>query len=395
MRIARVVGALLLASPASAATVDESDFRYARALHAPATGYVSFVPDGPLFAHARAGLGDLRIVDADGSQTPWRFLPEAETRNVREIRLLNSGRRGRAFVALVDLGPRRVVRNRLELDLQDSDFVGRVTVSGSDDRRSFTRLSTTTVYDVSGAATARSTTLVFPPTDHRYLLLRATGLRSPIAGGRVFNEPKRPGLQPVAARTETSEREGRTVVLLDVGFRKRPVDALRFSTATARFDREVEVEGSNGERFAPVLGVARIVRLGGVSQLTVPLEGRHRRLRVTILNGDDAPLADLDVGALARTRRIVLDSGHQPPYRLLYGNSTLRTPAYDFQQVPRRELRPVPAGRLAPERVNEAFEPPEDTRSFAERHDWVVEAALAFAAAVIGVGGFLALRRRA
>jgi hypothetical protein len=87
--------------------------------------------------------------------------------------------------------------------------------------------------------------------------------------------------------------------------------------------------------------------------------------------------------------------GYRPPYRLLYGNTALRARAYDFQQVPRRELRPVRAGRLAPERANEAFEPPEDTRSFAERHDWVVEAALAFAAAVIGVGGFLALRRRA
>jgi Protein of unknown function (DUF3999) len=385
---------LLLSSAAGAATIDEADFRYERVLRAPSSGYVAFTPDGPLFAHSRPGLADLRVIDAEGRQTPWRFLPDPAAANVLEVELLNSGRRRGAVVALADLGPRRVVRNRLELVVRERDFVGRVTVFGSDDRRRFTRLSTTTIYDVQGAAAARSTTVVFPPTDHRYLLLRATGLRAPIPVARAFNQPRRPALEPVRARVEPRERPRATVVQLDVGFPKLPVDALRFSTSTARFDREVEVEGANGGRFVPLLGVARIVRLGGVSQLTVPIEGRHRVLRITIRNDDDAPLADLAVQALARTRRIVVDR-LQPPYRLLYGNPRLGAPAYDFQQVPRRELRPVRMGRLEAERANQAYEPPEDERSFVDRHGWVVEAALAFAAIAVGLGGFVALRRRA
>jgi hypothetical protein len=282
----------------------------------------------------------------------------------------------------------------LELVVRERGFVGRVTVSGSDDRRTFTRLSTTTIYDVKGATAARSTMLVFPPTDHRYLLLRATGLRLPIPVARAFNQPRQQPLEPVSARAERRERTRATVVELDLGFRRRPVDALRFFTSTARFDREVDVEGSNGSRFVPLLGVARIVRLGGVAQLTVPIEARHRRLRITIRNDDDAPLAALGVQALARARTVVLDRS-RPPYRLLYGNAGLGAPAYDFQQVPRRELRPVRIGRLEAERANQAFEPPEDTRSFVDRHDWVVEAALAFAAVAVGLGGFFALRRRA
>lgn len=394
MRRRLAAAALLIAPVAGAATIEEADFRYERVLRAPAGGYEAFTPDGPMFAHSRPGLADLRVLDAEGRQTPWRFLPEAAARNLLEIELLNSGRRRGAVVALADLGPRRVVRNRLELVVRERAFVGRVTVSGSDDRRTFTRLSTTTIYDVKGATEARSTTVVFPPSDHRYLLLRATGLRSPIPAARVFNQPQQPPLERVEARAEHRERPRTTVVELDVGFQKLPVDALRFSTATARFDREVEVEGSNGGRFVPLLGVARIVRLGGVAQLTVPIEARHRRLRITILNGDDAPLEDLGVQPLARTRRIVLDRS-RPPYRLLYGNPRLGAPAYDFQQVPRGELRPVRIGRLSPEQANQAFEPPEDKRSFVDRHDWVVEAALAFAAVAVGLGGFVALRRRA
>jgi Protein of unknown function (DUF3999) len=391
----RLAAALLLLAPAAGAETIAAGFRFERVLDAPVGGYAVFAPDGPMFAHSRPGLADLRVLDASDRQTPWRFLREAPARSVLEVELLNSGRQGRALVALADLGPRRVVRNRLELVVRERGFVGRVAVSGSDDRRTFTRLSSTTIYDVKGATAARSTTLVFPPTDHRYLLLRATGLRRPIPLARVFNQPRQPPLEPVSARAQQTERRRETVVELDVGFRNLPVDVLRFSTSTARFDREVEVEGSNGGRFVPLVGAARIVRLGGVVQLTVPVEGGHRRLRVTITNGDDAPLEALNVRALSRPRRVVIDRAPSP-YRLLYGAvPPLSAPAYDFEQVPRGELRPLRIARLGSEQANPAYEPPEDTRSFVDRHDWVVEAALAFAAVAVGLGGFVALRRRA
>ena len=52
-------------------------------------------------------------------------------------------------------------------------------------------------------------------------------------------------------------------------------------------------------------------------------------------------------------------------------------------------------GSLGPEALNPDFERAPDTRSFVKKHPAVVDAVLALAAAVLGVGGFLALRRRA
>jgi len=52
-------------------------------------------------------------------------------------------------------------------------------------------------------------------------------------------------------------------------------------------------------------------------------------------------------------------------------------------------------GALGPERMNRSYVPPEDTRSFFDRHPLTVELSLAVAAAVLALGGFLALRRRA
>ena len=55
-------------------------------------------------------------------------------------------------------------------------FVGRAEVHGSHDRRTFTRLSSTAIYDVRGATRAVSATVVFPPSDFRYYRVRATGV---------------------------------------------------------------------------------------------------------------------------------------------------------------------------------------------------------------------------
>jgi hypothetical protein len=80
---------------------------------------------------------------------------------------------------------------------------------------------------------------------------------------------------------------------------------------------------------------------------------------------------------------------------VLYGNRSARAPTYDFVRLLARELTPIAAGELGPERANPDWEPPDDTRSFLERNPRVVEGSLALVAIALGVGGFFALRRRA
>lgn len=389
--------ALALALPALAA-LDERNFRYTRVVSvAPAPGPVAFTPDGRLFEHARIALLDLRVEDARGRQVPWRREPPAPGTIPRNVRLLNAGRQGGRFVALLDLGQERRVHNRLQLEIPGRQFVGRVTVLGSDDRRTFTRLATTTVYDLSGAVPARSTDVLFPPSDFRFLLLQATGIRR-IDSATVSRDVVVPTLETVTARTTTRNEGRRTVVELDLGSRKRPIDALRISTSTRRFDRIVRVAGSNDRSaFASLAGPVRIVVRGGVSQRRILFQGRHRFLRVTIENGDDEPLARLGILALARPRTVLLAPGYRPPFRLLYGNPMLAAPRYDFRHLPITDLGLGAArrGSLGPERVNPSYVPPEDTRSFFDRHPATVQLSLAVAAAVLALGGFLALRRRA
>ena len=252
-----------LVPAASALEVDRTQYRYVRVL--PAEGRpqpLAFEPDAPMIAHTKRGLADLRILDGRGEQVPWRRLTQRGAPQ-RRVRILNSGKREDAAVALLDLGRRRQIVDRIELDVPDSGFVGRVTVLGADRRTGpFTRLSTTAIYDIAGAQRARSTTAVFPPTDFRFLQLRATGVTR-IAAAAVSGTAGRPRLVPRrhAVRQVTNGRE--TVFLLDFGVPRVPVTEVAVTAATRVYAREATVEGSNDRRAFLSLATARVVRFPG------------------------------------------------------------------------------------------------------------------------------------
>jgi len=388
--------AAVLAAATLAGGIETSELRYTRAVEGAGADHVAVEPDGAMFAHARPGFADLRVVDARGEQVPWRRLPADEPVFDEPVLVLNSGRQGRVAVALLDLGRRRVIRDRVVLDVPNRDFVGRAVVLGAfRPGGPFTRLGATGIYDVGGARRARSTTAVFAPTIYRYLLVRATGV-SGITGATVAKGPEAPYRVDRRPKNVATRQAGRqTVITLDFGFRNIPVDELRISARSPRYDRSVSIEIANdraGRRWLQASG-GRISRFEGSVPSPLPVGARLRFLRVKIDNGDDPPLAGVDVRVLSRSHAIVLEGGHAAPYTVYYGAPGARAPNYEFARIPLPARRATVGGSFTPERANPEFEPPE--RPFGERHGWIVSAALAGAAAAVAVAGFLAMRKRA
>jgi hypothetical protein len=384
-----------LATLSLAAAVPADELRYERTLpNEVAGGRVAFEPDGLMLAHTRDGFADLRILDADGSQVPWRRVPRGQLGRAPAT-VLNSGRRGDAAVALIDVGTSRRFYERVELEIAGGNFVGRATVLGADRRLGpYTRLSTTTVFDVRGAEAARSTTVVFPPTDFRFLELRATGVAR-ITGATVLGQYERSDLVRRRSGVVAGRRDARdTVLTLDFGVRGVPVTELDVSASDERYDRVVRVEAANRrETWAPV-GTGRIRRAPGELSPRIELVSEWRYLRVTIENGDDPPLSDVRVEAYGPSFALMVEPGHPTPLRLLYGSPDVPRPSYEFARLPAEPPTEVLApAQLPPERLNSAFELPGE--SFGVRHRWLVQAALGLAAVVVALAGFLALRRRA
>lgn len=379
------------------ADVDETQFRYTRMLSAPPGVPVSFEPDGPMYGHSRVEFPDLRIIDAEDTQVPWRPEPTATPVPSQPVVLVARGRRDGTVTVVVDRGAVRPVIDRIELEIPDRVFVGSVEVQGSTTgaEGTYAALSTTQIYSVRGAVAARSTTAVFPPTDYRFLLVQARGV-SGITGASVARDPSRPPLEQVDARSTRSDEPRATVVALDVGHRRVPVDGVRIDSSTPTYVRQVTVEGSNdGTAFTP-LSSSEIARFPGVDLSTISVSARHRHLRVTIRNGDDVPLDGLRVTLEAIPRPLLLAGGHAPPFRLLYGGATVPPAAYDFARLPAAAtgFESALEGTLGAERANELFEPPGDTRTFFERNDSMIEIALVLATIVVAAAGVLALRRR-
>jgi hypothetical protein len=183
---------------------------------------------------------------------------------------------------------------------------------------------------------------------------------------------------------------------IDLGGANVPVDSLRITASNARYDRLVRIQARNGGEPWQPIGQARIYRLFGKTSPPIELATQARYLRVTVENGDDPPLAGLELQPLARPRTILVEGGHDVPLLLLYGGRVHRAPEYEFARLPRGALAldRTRRGRLGRPQVNGAYEPVRVSRSWVKRHPVVVETALALAAAVVALAGFLALRRR-
>lgn len=373
----------LIAAAVVAVVPVQQQLGFERQLRPAGRGPVLVEPDGPMFAHARPGFPDLRIVDSRGEQVPWRPQPAPPAAELRTLRVFDNGRRGALTVARIDLGHAHAPVDRVVLQVPDRQFFSSATAYGSDDRRVWTRLSTTEIYAVGGAVPARSTTLLLPPTRYRYLEVRATHV-SRIVGALVAGTALRPTLRKLPARVKAGDTE----VVVDLRYRGVPVDELRISSSTPRYDRPFTVEAHGIE-----IAAGEVVRVGRARQTIVPLSARARFLRIRIENGDDPPLRDIRVEALARPRTLLVEGGHVRPLTIYYGGA-VPAPSYDYARLPRSALaldRARP-GTLGPEQPNPDYAVV-DKRSFFARHRSLVTAALVLAAAAVIGAAALALRR--
>ena len=386
--------AAVFACAASAAgpNVDEDAFRYVRPLQRAGMALAVFEPDARLYAHAAPGLSDLRVVTPSGEQVPWRPYPESAEPVQEPLAVLYSGTRGDKAVALFDTAVPRRTLDEIELDVRGSAFVGRAEVLGSDDRETFTKLSTTVIYDVSGASRARSTTVVFPAADVRYYLVRASNISAIVGGSATDVARGRPPVARTLRRANVVQRPRATLVTLDLGFRRVPVDRLRITATTPVYDRAVEIQESNDRLVWSWTTSGRTSRLPDSVAQELDASTSSRFIRVRIANGDDEPLTGIRVSALADSRAILVRGGDPGPLRLLYGDRSLAPPQYDFELLPTAALglasaRPATLGR---EVRNPASLPAADVRSFFERHTWLVSALLGLAALGIAAAGLIA-----
>jgi hypothetical protein len=369
------------------------------------------VVDGGIFAHAAAGLADLRLY-RDGTETPYVVhLAAPAVAAQGAIEPLNKGAQGGQTVFDAELPDGHY--SDLELNVNAQNFIATVQVSGSQKQgEAGTKLGSFTIFDLTKQRLGRSTVLHLPESDFKYLHFRIAGALSPetVTGLSVVRLPESEPRYVTVADTPQISRKGRNSVFVFTVPAHVTVDRVVFAAGTqpAQFSRDVSIQVEAVQKASATDAPQYSQKASGSGNLlrVHSVENGHRideeRLTIdaptadfdtpanwtiTIDNGDDVPLTVQSVRLQMLERDLCFESTGPENYTLYYGDGALSAPRYDYATlfVAHADAAKAQAGA---ELANAAYESRPDERPFTEKHPALLWVALLL---VIGLLGVIAL----
>jgi Protein of unknown function (DUF3999) len=371
-----------------------------------------------LLSHAAPWLQDLRVMAGD-REVAYQVLTsnEAGAEVARPEQLLNLGQRDGAVSFDVEMTESRY--NRVVLRMGRSHFSVLIHVTGTEvlgeSGVAFPEIAFSSNADQDEP---QQRLISLPESSFRYLHfdIRTLALEpvtpQDIAGVNVLvQRAESPRYMQVAAAAAPQQKPHETIYEFAVPA-NLPLDRLSFRSddPKAVFSRTADLEryGSSQEQAAPEDAERREMPLQsegitliqapeaksspaskdeGAIHLALGAAPRASTVRLTIQNGDDAPLALHGVELQMRERQLCFLRKPNTSYVLRYGDPLLGAPQYDLSPIEAAAMT-VSESTLGAER---ALTPEAGTglRPFTERHPVLLWIALILA---VGTLGFVALR---
>ncbi|HEY9085356.1 MAG TPA: DUF3999 family protein [Candidatus Tyrphobacter sp.] len=382
---------------ASVALVFFAQWKYERLIDTGSrTKTVSVAMPPSIYANAQSSLDDLRVVDRHGLLVPFMLrTPEpASSETWVNATLTDEGFvPGNYSQVVADLGPDRGTYGILDIATPRAAFATTADVEASDDRATWRVIRTgAPIYDYRRDGLATNTRIAFPSSTARYMRVRILDRKSPfpIDGIRVANSANKAvesTRYALALSLPSHDTPAQTTSYGIEGIGEVPIDRLRLASTTSRFARSADVETSDDGVSWSAIASQQISRTGpGRDSLFIDFgEAQARHWRLVIHDGDDAPLAGVDIEAFGAPRRIDFDaSPSAAPYRLIYGNPSAPAPSFDYAATHGVAVldRATDVALGKPIR-NPAFVPA--ARPWTDRNPWVLWLALGIA--IVGIGG--------
>jgi hypothetical protein len=385
------------------------NWHYSRVIELPTTDSVRLagviVPQ-ELYAHAQTALPDLRIIDDTGSEVPYaRYAKEglASSKALPTELLENSFAPGMYTQIVLRLGEQAPFHNAVEINTSESDFIEWVSVEASDDANIWRVVQERApIFRFRKEGREGTQTVSYSPNNARYLRIRVLdgGTRFPIHGANVIYKtvetPERTNLyteitaDPVLHPGETSWR-------VDLGTPALSIQEVRFAVNPAEFSRAVEISTSeDGVTWSP-FGRGEIYRFlrdnTAEEHLTVavPSYTASRYWRITIENGNDAPLPGVTPSVYMTPAHIVFEQEPGRRYRLLYGQSRVGAPQYDLaRRIDGKQEDAAVVGDVGPEEENPDYS---DPRPWTEKNSYFLWIVVGLAVLLLGYSAIRSLRR--
>jgi hypothetical protein len=406
------IAALLLTIPVLAAAplpTAWNHWRYSRAIELPATGaprFVSVTVPQDVYAHVRPWLPDVRVIDDAGSEVPFVFFTHEGAKTTRSLAAAereNSFTPGRYTQVILDVGAQPPFHNGVEIRTPESDFIEWVQIDVSDDARVWRIVQERAPIFRFRKECRQGTQLVrYSENNARYLRARILDGRERfvLSGASVVYEaidpPERTAID-ASTSLEPSPPAGETVWRIDLGTPALSIKQIQFKVAPSEFSRNVEIaNSSDGSNWSPMASgeIYRFRQENTVrEQLSVDVSSYadRRFWRVTIQNGNDAPLPGGTPVPYMTQRHIVFEQVPGRTYRMLYGQALAKAPEYDLaRRLDKATEDAAVSGQLGVEGLNSGWS---DPRPWTEKYDLVLWIALGLAVFLLGYSAIRSLRR--
>jgi hypothetical protein len=352
VRASIALSVLFAAAPAVAFDSSKLEFeRTVENVSAPGLYHVEVDPE--LYRHARAAdLADLRIVDHDNAEVPWlvRRVPPAQRPEPRAVTVADTRELADGSArAILDFGASGGKHSQVTLAVDAAgDWARKALVDASNDERAWTPLADGAylfrIGAGAGATGAEKTTLAYPTSSARYVRVTLLPSRNAaplhIRGATAaFVPPEahvplrllpsvKPQPVPQPGEPKTSEWT------IDLGAPGVPLAELALDLTDPSFERRALLSAApygaaaaaQPPAFTPVAATllfrAPAAVAGKLAEENVRVPAartRTRYLRLTVYNGDDAPLALRSVSPAYDAEELIFRAPAGGAYTLYVG----------------------------------------------------------------------------
>ncbi|MCX6097488.1 MAG: DUF3999 family protein [Caldiserica bacterium] len=349
MLILFLAGSLLYVNTALCATVEQV-WNWQREITTDQTSRFSRIEISlEIYAKSQLNLGDLRIMDDQGTSVPYILdTPQEITQDVQNetsFKLTRTFRKKNDttfdFEGTAPAGT-DLALNHLTVDLgYEGDFFKYVEVYGSYDGTHWESIGTDTLYRVEESLhDGFSLNTVQKYTFYRIVILESIeGITlKGLSGSLINNSAKLTTRDLILSPGQYARTENGTTTEISLkGFRNLPVRTLSID-AVGLFHRPCRVVSSDEDEMSGYLGSGYLYQstLKGTeplkNSLAVRVSQPYDTLLLSIENADNPPLKIQSITLEYAADTLIFEPAKGKTYRLVYGNPTAPTPQYDLEQ---------------------------------------------------------------
>ncbi len=371
------------------AAADEKQlFRFFKPLPSPEQrADIARIPlDSEIYNSTSMSLGDIRLLDADGSEIPFAIAPDespektVHTKRVKSEIVSLKKLDGNAIEIIVKSPDSPEDFSGIDIDTRSRNYEKQISVQASDDMTNWTQVcSDNSIFDYSEFADLSNSSISFPKIHrnkyfkilisnfseekksprHEFVTEKRLGSDfSVIEKISVSSEPLRLDNIFLIAKTEKTLRQQRRKIeyqakdfsvrnlpdATEIFFstRMEPLDSVVLETESANFARECRVyasdDGKSWQELSGSRGKIKKVKISNFycSDMELALNGRHRHLKISITNGDAPPLEFTGVKLFGSRHMLefILASVKSPEgMKIYYGNPEITAPSYDVGEI--------------------------------------------------------------